>query len=604
MRTIRWGGRRLRTPLARLYGSEGGRWLLAGGISLSILTAVFLLIRPVFMTIDDARLQYVYAGYASGMPESVYLFSYYPWSRLISTLYLCMPRINWYAFYHFAAIGLSSTLIGKTIYKVGFRRGFKLISAVGLHVFLYISMELISTILIHFEVTAAILGTAGVVLLLGVDSQNDRRAVRALDLVLSLLCVFGCYVIQYNACYAVLCYLMVAFLARWLQALQKGGLKRTVYQLACCGLCVLAIIVGVKHLDDQVKDTPAWNDYREYNAYRVPFWDYPHVTYDESPEMFEDMGWSKEFYSMTENMYFMDSRFSKENLERFLEKFSWTRMDSFGVMLDNAGSSLRSLYRGDRLAIVQTVLALALAGGVLVLTAASRKWRKEHYPQWLSILCCFGGTLVLIFFLAARSRLPLRAWLACMIPCVTTVTLLMWTSFPKSFVLKGIRHIRMDVVYAAVLLLAVVWAGAIVWSFQEIVGTDWTNRQTPNANTKLLEEYVMDHPENVYVYDNYCAQNYNVFTNYPDPEHRPTNAFVWGSSYLFTPAYYRQLERCGRTQLLTENLFDENVYFIAGKVVGSWGKLRGMLEKEYGPIKGEQIDTLGPYLVVYKIEKS
>ena len=105
-----------------LYGTECGRFFLAAVVSLAVLGVVFLIVHPVFMTIDDARLRYVYAGYATGTPESNYLFSYGPWSTIISALYRLKSGFPWYALAQFSVIGFSSVLIGKTIYKVSFRK--------------------------------------------------------------------------------------------------------------------------------------------------------------------------------------------------------------------------------------------------------------------------------------------------------------------------------------------------------------------------------------------------------------------------------------------------------------------------------------------------
>ena len=115
-----------------LYRTEKGRWLTALLVSLGMLVAVFAFIHPVFMTIDDARLKYVYAGYSTGEPVSTYLFSYYPLSLILSGLYKILPGIPWYAIYQFGVIGLGSALIGKTIYRIAYRKQISFIIAIAL----------------------------------------------------------------------------------------------------------------------------------------------------------------------------------------------------------------------------------------------------------------------------------------------------------------------------------------------------------------------------------------------------------------------------------------------------------------------------------------
>ena len=112
---------------------------------------------------------------------------------------------------------------------------------------------------------------------------------------------------------------------------------------------------------------------------------------------------------------------------------------------------------------------------------------------------------------------------------------------------------------------------------------------------------MVQHPENVYVYDLAGAQNYSVFAAYPDSEKRPTNAFVWGSSYIHTPAYHDQLEKNGLDSLMTQDLLAENVYFITAASNVYADQLYQMMYYEYGPIYMEIVDVIIDEFIVYKI---
>ena len=585
--------------LAWLYGSETGRWLVALAVSGAILAAVYACIVPVFMTIDDARLRYIYAGYSTGEPVSTYLFSYSVISWILSKLYTWMPGFHWYAFYQFALIGLSSAVIGKTCYKICRKKGISYVAAIAIHVVLYLSVALVCTILMHFEVTAAMAGTASVALLLGMDIGTDKKSVAVLDLLLACVLLTASFVIQDNAFMSAACYTLVALVWLALRAVKKRSWKAFLKRTCAFGMVTVTLLTSVVMLDNASKDTPEWDAYFEYNKYRVSFWDYPHITYEDDPALFEEMGWTENFYDLVSDMYFMDERFNKENLSRFTEEFSWFDFESPSVMLATMKQTLAELLMTEGIATLQALMLFLLSCLVLAKCCRKRNW-QAYFPELISSLCCSGGTVVLILFLCSRGRFPLRAWLAISIPAITVLSVLLLRMLPEKRA-KGCPNLRR--ILAAVVLGA--WAVAMFAAYRPVVRSDWQWRNQRSYTSVKMEEYCAAHPENVYVYDHFGAQNYSVFSLYPDADQRPSNAFVWGSSYIFTPAYYEQLEANGRDCLMTEDLFDDNVYFIAQSSGRYSFKLFCMLREIYPDVYFEPIESIVyDQFVVYKIHKS
>lgn len=578
-----------------LYRTEPGRLLTALAVSGAILAAVFLWVHPVFMTIDDARLMYVYAGYSTGEPVSTYLFSYHPLSWILSVLYTYFPKIQWYALYQFGVIGLSNALIGKTIYKMAYRRKICFGVAIGVHIGGYLSAALISTILMHFEITAAMAGAAGVMLLLGIDYDQDRRGVKIADMVMSILCIAASYVIQFNAFYAACCYLLVVLVVAVLTGVREKNAKKVLIQLGCYFLCLAVAVAGVNLIEDNSKDTEQWDTYYQYNKYRVSFWDYPHVSYSEDPETFEQMGWTETFYDLTQQMYFMDERFDKECLEQITERFSWFDAEQLKDAPENFLETMGGLFQSERLVVVQTAMAAVLLLFLLWAMCSKTRWKK-YFPQMIGSLCCLMGTAFVLCFLAAKGRLPLRAWLACSIPCLSVVSFLLLSMAEKKE--KQDRKKLLRRICAWVLLAG--WAAGMVWAYQEIAYEDTLWRRQRTTAQRQMELYVIDHPDNIYVYGLMGAQNYGVFTLYSDENSRPTNAFVWGSSYLFTPAYQQQLEVNGLSQLLTEDLLREDVYFIAGKNTTSAQLLQDLLCEQFGTVEMSAVDEIAGAFYVYQ----
>ena len=77
----------------------------------------------------------------------------------------------------------------------------------------------------------------------------------------------------------------------------------------------------------------------------------------------------------------------------------------------------------------------------------------------------------------------------------------------------------------------------------------------------------------------------------------------WGSSYVFTPTYYKQLEYLGKDTLLTENLFDEDVYYVTSYDSAYKDLLSNMLNQEYDHVEFREAGFIGDAAIIYKISK-
>ena len=153
------------------------------------------------------------------------------------------------------------------------------------------------------------------------------------------------------------------------------------------------------------------------------------------------------------------------------------------------------------------------------------------------------------------------------------------------------------------LLILIPLVGIIVKAYGKVYNVDWQYRQSSINIVGQIENYALEHSENVYVFDQFGAQNYGVFTNYPNPEKRPVNLIPWGSSYIFTPTYYKQLNNLGKDALFTENLFDENVYYITSYDTTYKDLLSNMLNKEYDNVQFREAGHIGDAAIIYKISK-
>lgn len=584
----------------KLYAQEWGRIVISAIVSFFIIAVVFIWLHPVFMTIDDARLRYVYAGYATGEPESSFLFSYFPYSFLVSKLYTAMPGIPWYAFCQFFLIGLSTVMIGKTIYKIAFRKKLRLGIAVSVHLFVYMSFCMISTVLMHFEITGIMCGSAAVVMLCGYSGKEDTRRQKAFDLVLCSFCLFASIGIQYNTFYASCCFVLVALAYQLFRAISEKEIKRFLLFAISVTLIVGTVFGLTLMCERKAKDTPEWKTYYSYNRSRVSFWDYPHITYSEDPQLFESIGWTENFYQLTDSMYFMDKRFNKEAIEQFTNRVAWIDIGENYNTSTNIRSTLGDLWSNNRIVRLQ-ITEILIALTITIASLLKKNKRKQSWQPALAALLCELGTVFLIFFLAGRGRLPLRAWLACVIPCSSILAVLLLSAW-NSDALR-ISKCKKRILGVSFLTVLAIWFGSILYIFYGIKVEDWGYRADCNHNVLDMERYAIEHPDNVYVYDLFGAQNYNVFKEYKSGNGKPTNAFVWGSSYIYTPTYYKQLALNGRSELLSEDLYDDNVYFITRSDNYYKDQLERVLLELFPETVFTEVDRISSKFIVYKISK-
>lgn len=583
--------------LKKFYSTEYGRWGVSLITSAIIIVIIFLFNEPVFKTIDDARLLYVYAGYATGTPESNYLFCYYPVGWIISRLYMLFPDTSWYALFHFTLIWFSVSVIGKNFLKLGYQNKKKFVLVLFTYIFLYLTFYMISTILMHFEITATIAGTAGIILLIGIDIVKEKKKVIFFDMFLSIFFLSACHMILFNSFYAICCYLLVVMVYQLSRAFIKKNIKITCIYLGVYMLCFLFSAVIIKGIENQAKNTSEWKEYYQYNKYRVSFWDYEHISYEDDPELFDSIDWDNEFYQLTEKMYFMDERFNKENLEKIVNKFSWFHIGSLKDIFNTLKLTLQKLYEKEKLIKVHIYIIFVCFLCFLSYGISKSNWMK-FYPQLLAGFSCIIGTVILILFLAMRGRLPLRAWLACMIPCGTIC-------FFINLTLNGRKIEDTKKKYFIYLTGFCFWSILMLVAYESIYSNEWHYRRESSSIVRYIEDYAIENPEKIYIFDIYGAQNYSVFAKYESLDKAPINLITWGSSYIFTPTYYKQLNKLGKQKLLTENLFDDDVYYITS-IEGKTNYkelLLEMLETNYEDVFCEKVDEIEGVCCVYKFKR-
>ena len=593
---------------AKLESSAWLRLLVSFALSLVLYGVLWLLVRPVFATIDDARLLYVYAGYASGTPEGVYLFSNALWGSLLSTLYSVAPAVPWYALYHFSSILILSTVLVYCLLSWGIRDAKLLFSAVLLYVAFFFSSFVVPSTLLHFETASCMYGVAGNILLLLTNFRlRSKWAPLRIGAALALLLL--CYLQEKNTFYVEACLFVAIVLFKLLSAWlgepagqsRKGAFR---HAATCSAIAGAVLVLGVAFssvANGEMRDDAGWQAYEEYNPYRVAFWDYPHATYDDDPELFESLGWDESFYELvTAKMYFMDERFSVDALSQIVEPFNRDLPAITSESVSSARQTIKALSDAEPTSVVQVLFVVSIL--LYLVALVLMRWRTASLVQKLCALffgCWMLLALFLIVYLALRGRLPLRAWEVVAIPTVSLGIVVLTIFWDEA----GVQAEKRAGSRKALPALAVAAAVCAMLSMA-VFGSDFGNyksdivwRHNLNESVEEVEEYAASHPNDVLITDiNY--QNYNPFSQ---KRVKPTNVITWGSSYLFTPVYYEQLEANGLDSLLSPDFSHGRIYYVSNmERMETCNQLLNMLKTSYSICSFEEVARVNGTFSVLK----
>lgn len=593
---------------AKLESSAWLRLLVSFALSLILYGVLWLLVRPVFATIDDARLLYVYAGYASGTPEGVYLFSNSLWGCLLSTLYSVAPAVPWYALYHFSSILILSTVLVYCLLSWGIGDAKLFLAAVLLYMAFFFSSFVVPSTLLHFETAACMYGVAGNILFFLTNFRQRSKWV-PLRIGAALALLLLCYLQEKNTFYVEACLFVAVVLFKLLSAWlgePKGESRRAAFRYAatCSAAAGAVLVLGVtlsSVANDEMHDDASWQAYEEYNPYRVAFWDYPHATYADDPELFESLGWDERFYELvTAKMYFMDERFSVDALSQIVEPFNRGFPAVTRESLSSARQTVKTLFDAEPTVAAQVLFVAFILLYLIALTLMRRRTASSVQKLCALFFGCWTLlALFLIAYLALRGRLPLRAWEVVAIPTVSlgiVVLTVFWGA-------AGIQAEKRTCSRKALPALAVTAAVCAAVSMA-IFGSDFGNyksdivwRHNLNESVEEVEEYAASHPNDVFITDiNY--QNYNPFSQ---KRVKPTNVITWGSSYLFTPVYYEQLKANGLDSLLSPDFSHGGVYYVSNmERIDTCTQLLNMLKTNYLICSFEEVARVNERFSVLK----
>lgn len=537
-----------------------------------------------YHTNDDASIQDFLSGQFTGTPQTSHPYIHIFLSWCISRLYVLIPGVEWWY------LGCKVLMVGGMVLI-----NFSLLSlaqknrySFGLSVVLLMVTD--GCLLCYplcrscFTMVSGIVGTAGLCLLL---SSAGKRSMAAGAVSYMLFVLAFC--IRISVGYALTCFYLLVVLVLCMKSRRNRVWKAGL--LFMSALVFVGTAAGLTAVNSHFQKEINGADYLVFNSARSAYIDYPHDTYEENPALYESVGWSRETTWLVNEWCFMDKRVTTENLKYLVENSRKERESLRPGILKERFSELQ-----QKELMPQTEWFWVLTALFALIALASGKQKQLLAGFCLNVI----GSAVLILYQLYGGRILYRTFYICILPSAMINLML------GSESLKNIPWKRAGAVLAGLVVLC---GFVVAGSTAGVLFNREKNSRILILKTRAdaLGEYVLSHPENIYIED-----TKTVHDLFPSPP-RPVNLVEWGKPDFHSEAHRLKLEANGIENLTGEVMKRQNVFFISrvnladreksGKKIPASIRLRHFydwLKQEYSATGIRQVDRAGSDLFVYQ----
>lgn len=581
-------------PLARAAATKSGRMLLGACLTLLLVGLSAALLPITFLTNDDASIMYTFAGYYTGEPYPVHGFVNLPLGYFTSLLYMLLPQVPWWPVLQLLCVSISIWVVFYTLWDAGAAGGIPAWAMVLIHTLLYATVLIYAVARLSFTLTACMLGTAGVLRILSVDSgEGANGELTVYETLESLALMVFCFLFRNSTGYSMLCFWAAAVCYHALNgaAFRRGGeRKRTLLHLGAFAAACLAVFGMLVWLNAWSYQAMNPEGYSAFEDARGRYQDFPHVTYDEDPAFFASLGWDREVYDLVDHYCYIDPHVTADSLNAILS-YDTGGNAPLSERFRSAMEYGEAFFRGNGPAEYMLVVPVLLALWALVCFFRARK----RLIELIVVLGLALGSFLLCLYLCMVQRLILRAFQVIAIPAAVMMLplcLRIRAANPRPQKRKAGGVLR-----AGLVLLALVCVG---WSVTK--SALWLSRYYPQQqmrDMRTVERYAMEHGENVYLYMPTFIYNSEAFKTYPDQ--KPTNMLDWGDTGMYSGWKTRQLELNGIEPLTPDVFRKGNVYLMGTLEGGELQVLTDYLVKDAGAKGLERVDTIGTGYAVFRV---
>ena len=573
-----------------LFEKEWGRWSVSLVVTMIFFMLLYMESSIVFFINDDENIMYSLAGnYTYGIPAD-HSFINAILSLFLQGLYKIFPMISWYGFFHVAMLFLSMVICGKSILKIVHNNEGKFWQ--GIFLFLTVSLVVYTypIVLMQFTTTSALSGVAAIVLIICIDMSTDSKLVISLDSVLSVIMILMCYMHRKNSGYILFCFLLLSVIYKIFTSKEK--MKNAVIHGLLYTISVMVLVLGVTFISQNViRNSADWLEFYEYDNARYKMTDYPHDTIYSNPALYENIGWDESLYKIAGSplWFFMDDRINVETFN-IISHTGYYNYDNFDLRL--IISRAVDLLRNEIIARGLTTFFV-----IIWLIASAVAFSRKKWLDVLMLLCTAAGAFLMCFYLCWKGRFILRAFQVVFFPTII-ITMIMLV---KNINLK--YDLQKAIIFASLI-------AAIAYGFDsfEVIKSLAEDRNVKSQRTLLIEQYAIENPENMYIYDTSLTFRYMPFVTYT--ESFPSNLMFWGGMGWKSPTYYKQLEMNNIKEMDSSVFLNENTYHISYDNFWVYdgmnmiNLLENYLDNVYGNVDITEVDKITDEIKVYSIKRN
>lgn len=546
-----------------------------------------------YLSNDDTGIMKTFSGYNTGIPTAYHQYASYTLGMIYKLLYTIVPMWNWYSYGLIFVVIISNSVI---IYLIWRQRSFQNVFFQFLDLLLIglitAAISMCGIIAISWTITAVFATVAGIMLLL---DMNDRRT--------DTHRIYGCAVVFFavgalirNSSYkAVLPFaLLVLFYWTGNRICKEGKtkLKRICIESIIYIIPLLGIL-AYDHIDVKMKSEEVLSNVDDFEYYRGLYTDSRHLPYVGNEEFYESIGWDQELYIMTETWMFIDPRFNMVNLKKIAEASSSLNVEK------NLSENAQTIWddfviqtSGNYVRIGMSITVIACLLVSIVLTVYKLLHRKNWY-DWLFLAGLQMLTIAeWIYLLCERGRFIDRTFYCATLPAL----------FIGMWVIA--RHVgimdKHKIVYFVVTICTVlsIYISVNQNIRQRIAGIEKYIQISHDA-----DEIYFNHPNNLYIYDNSIISGTSLFL---DMRLRGcgNNALMWGGTGVYSKLFYEIIDQFGYDKFYSDNLFDDNVYYVTTDSNVWESAFMQYMKKAYGDSVTADVEEItGSGVYVYKFSR-
>ena len=555
-----------------MNNSKKKEYLIALFTSLILLCVSWMVCGINFETNDDTRIMMYVTGANTGAQESGTVFCNILWGALLSFLYRLNESVPWYIITYMVFLWAVFFIICNCCIRLFVKnnlqddtraRNVPVISGILVFCILYFSVFFYYSVFFQFTTVAALCGLGAILLMILFPKGNK------IVLVSFFYLLFFSEIIRPITGYLI----TVAFLIICLFMFILRNKPNHIY-LAIVGVTQISTY-AVNNIYEHIN---GWTAFREYHTARAIWKDYPHISFDNNPPLYERLGWTKQLYNLVNRWFFMDKRVNTAAFESFND--ANTIHCSFNL------EQIKAFLRTPELGMTFVILGIVSVGIVIYCLL-------KHKHKNSSLLLSAGLlTAIIILYFLFRGRLPYRV----------SFSIIILFMLPAIFLslqyVNGIKYKPIILIVSIIIVAYSCFGQKGLMRITYLLSKD-PNRIEGIEIKKDIEKYAVDHPGNIYIYDYSLTMSGSPFITYS--RGKPYNLMFWGGSCMYSPLYYDQLVANGLKEFYSDKFFNNNIYFMGNSKPDT--DLIEYMQDEFSKSVSIEIVDVANNFIVYRFNR-